>query len=295
MRIVIDKQEKMAKFAINFILDKMYANRKYTYIETLIKRFVNRLEYAVAYYHLNGKFSLNDGIIRLKLEFAEFEYLLNLDMIARNLLLISFTPSEWLSAEQYLLESSISDIEIEFYYRHIDGSLTNISGLKYIISSKDIFTIAESEKWDFHLRKEPNAEIPEPEPLKRFDQIKGHLYSMILIGSQTEKLSTIINSNDTIGENMLNQLKLSYKDITSSIISYIKDCKNYVDSVSLGKLSDQILLFCNSIIKLCHSGDWLSNTAETRALLNDLNNSELPIKKLLLFKWLRTNNANNAL
>ena len=82
------------------------------------------------------------------------------------------------------------------------------------------------------MRKDPNVEIAVPEPIKRFDQVKGYLYSMVMIGSQTEKLSGIVNSDDAVGQNMCSQLKCSYKDIGDTIIATLSDCKRYIDSIS---------------------------------------------------------------
>lgn len=252
-------------------------------VETLIKRCVKKLEIAAAHYHLSGQFSANNNRIKLKLEYDEFSKLSELDIIARNLLRFSFLPSEWMSAEQYLLESTFSNIEIEFYYKHIDGSLINISGVKYVIACKDLFPIAESDNWEFHLRKDPNVEIAVPEPIKRFDQVKGYLYSMVMIGSQTEKLSVIVNSDDAVGQNMCSQLKCSYKDIGNTIIATLSDCKRYIDSINVRTLSGLFKAFCDSIITLCEDGLWLESTTEARKLLKDMIDLELSIKEILVY------------
>lgn len=252
-------------------------------VETLIKRCVKKLEIAAAHYHLSGRFSANNNRIKLKLEYDEFSKLSELDIIARDLLRFSFLPSEWMSAEQYLLESTFSNIEIEFYYKHIDGSLINISGIKYVIACKDLFSIAESDNWEFHLRKDPNVEIAVPEPIKRFDQVKGYLYSMVMIGSQTEKLSGIVNSDDAVGQNMCSQLKCSYKDIGDTIIATLSDCKRYIDSINVRTLSGLFKAFCDSIITLCEDGLWLESTTEARKLLKDMIDLELSIKEILFY------------
>lgn len=251
-------------------------------LDTLIKRCLDKLEIAVAYFHLKGQVYVNDDTISLKLEYAEFGKLYELDTFVRGLLLLSFIPSEWISAEQYIFESTIKNIEIEFYYRHTNGTLFNISGTKYRIASKDIFTISESDKWDLHLRREPNEGMAVPESIKRFDQIRSTLNFMILIGSQTEKLSAIIDSHDTIGQNMYEKLINSYKDVADSIVAYIEECKKYVDSIELDILYSPFVTLCDNITNLCHSRSWLDCTIKTRTLLNELNNAELPIKRILL-------------
>lgn len=269
------------------IPDALISSKMKISVESLIKRCLKKLEIVSAIYRLDGQFIANDNRIKLKLWYNEFCNLSELDTIARDILRLSFIPSEWLSTEQYSLESTVSDIEIEFYFKHIDGTLINISGVKYHIACKDLFTIAESDHWEFHLRKVPNEEIAVPEPIKRFDQIKGYLYSMIMLGSQIEKLSLLVYSNDTIGQTMLNQLQYSYRDIGESILTDLSGCKTYIDSINADSLSNLFHSFCDRIITLCSSGTWLESTTEARKLLDSMINLEFSIKKILLSHYLQ--------
>jgi len=209
--------------------------------------------------------------MRITLIYRIFDIYPHLNELVRVILLSSLLSSDWPSSEQYLLENAITNIEITPLYEDENGKVINVNGITYNIPTSDVITLSESQNWELFLKMEKDMSYNYPEELRCLDSLKGVLFAMLLMGSQTEQMLKEIRSDNQQGQVMLTQLFQSYREAIGSYNDILGKCKHVLKSEMLGNWIGTIESIYLVIEDGCTNDNWLKSTKAAREILNRLN------------------------
>lgn len=250
--------------------------------EKLIKRYIAKLAKVFTEFGLSGNIHVEHNEMRITLIYRIFDIYPRLNELVRVILLSSLLSSDWPSSEQYLLESAIANIEITPLYEDENGKVINVSGITYNIPTSDIISLSESQNWELFLKMEKDKSYNYPEELRCLDSLKGILFAMLLMGSQTEHMLKEIRSDNRQGQVMLTQLFQSYRESIGPYNDILDKCKQVFNSEMLGNWIGTIESIYLVIEDECANDNWLKSTKAARDILNQLNGYDYLIRKQLV-------------